>query len=579
MKKLYLFICIISLAFSQDSKLAVSILDFKGVDVEPKLLKACFSKLETSLIQSNRFTVIEKGQRDEILKEQRVQSSGICDEACAVEIGQLVGAEYLMLGNIIDLGGLYQIDIKIVDIEKGDVAQKVTREIEGKLKELLNGMEEASREIVRRIASGSDVPIMNQQGGILLQEKSYGQIEVESNPSGAVIMIDGVDKGFTPKLVDQIQVGTRSLMLIKPGYETLKKGVVVIKDKLSIISEVLIPKSGGITILSEPIGAIIYLNDEPKGKTPFSLDRLPINEYIVRLELENYELVTKRVTIQYNENITQKFELKPSPGFINLIASPAGATIKIEKRKYKTSKSGITKIPMKIGKYKVNLDKKGYESQSKSVIVEPGQSVALEMNLVKLPSGVSSNPDMGFLNVKNNIKGSKLKILGTGKVQDLPLEYFELKYGNYRLKSFMKGYESKSLTIDIVKQKTTNVEINLNKKLKSKALRYSVYFPGGGQLYAGHFQRSLIYALTTIGMSAMVGQSIANYSSDKDLMNQYYADYESASTSDKINQTWASYNDQVLTVNETKNKLILFSSALIGTWLINILDVYYYSAL
>ena len=98
-----IIIAILFLSFSQ-AQLAVSILDFKGEDVEDKVLRACYNQLEESLIESNRFTVIDKSQRDEILDEQKFQNSGMCDDECAVEIGQLVGAEYLMLGEIIGLG-------------------------------------------------------------------------------------------------------------------------------------------------------------------------------------------------------------------------------------------------------------------------------------------------------------------------------------------------------------------------------------------------------------------------------------------------------------------------------------------
>ena len=121
MKKLLTTIGLLSSIFAQDGKLAVSILDFTGEDVQDKVLRACYQQLETSLIESNRFTVIEKSQRDELLKEQEFQSSGICDEACAVEIGKMVGAEYLMLGEIIGFADLYQVNIKIINIEKGDV--------------------------------------------------------------------------------------------------------------------------------------------------------------------------------------------------------------------------------------------------------------------------------------------------------------------------------------------------------------------------------------------------------------------------------------------------------------------------
>ena len=44
-----------------------------------------------------------------------------------------------MLGEIIGFGDLFQVNIKIINIEKGDVAEKVTSQIEGGMFELLNG--------------------------------------------------------------------------------------------------------------------------------------------------------------------------------------------------------------------------------------------------------------------------------------------------------------------------------------------------------------------------------------------------------------------------------------------------------
>ena len=114
-----------------------------------------------------------------------------------------------MLGEIIDLEGLYQINIKIISIEKGDVAEKVTNQIEGKLKDLLNGMEDASREIVRRIASSSGaLPIDREPIQQTLQTddiKTYGQVEIITDPLGTNVLIDGLESGSTPLTLDKIE--------------------------------------------------------------------------------------------------------------------------------------------------------------------------------------------------------------------------------------------------------------------------------------------------------------------------------------------------------------------------------------
>ena len=72
--------------------------------------------------------------------------------------------------------------------------------------------------------------------------------------------------------------------------------------------------------------------------------------------------------------------------------------------------------------------------------------------------------------------------------QRLPMKYFELKYGTYMLKAYGEGLESERKKVNIARQKTTTLDINLKKKQKSKAIRYSLMFPGGGQFYEGSSQ-------------------------------------------------------------------------------------------
>lgn len=579
MRYFFLILSFLSIASSQDYKLVVSILDFKGTDVSEKILKASYQRLETSLIQSNRFTVVDKKERDEVLKEQAFQQSGLCDDECIVDLGKNLGAEYLVVGELIELPGFYQINIKILSVETGETTKKVTSDIEGGMKDLLNGIEEASREIVRQIASGGDANPIAQQPGITIAEKKYSSVFIESNPKGATVMVDGEDRGFTPIQIENIEVGTRSLMLIKPGYETLSKGIIVTDGEITNISEVLIPKTGSLTILSEPIGAMVYLENIPSGETPLDLKGLEVKDYIVDVELKNYRKKTLRVTVQYNQNTTQKFELEPLPGTVNAIIDPVTATVSISGVKYKSSGSGITKIALPTGKHTLEITNKGYLPQSRNVTIAPNQSIAIEVNLKKKPTGVSSNPDIGFLTVHSLNDDVKLKISRTPGVQELPLDYYELKYGVYNLKAFKKGFESKKVTATIRPQQTEKIEINLNKKTASKALKYSLYFPGGGQLYAGAYQRGLIYSITSIAMGAMIGQGFGTLKDEKDLMDQYYSNYQNAISSEVINSSWNVYNSQVKVVNDEQQQLLILSGVLASSWVLSLIDAYYLSGL
>ena len=69
--------------------------------------------------------------------------------------------------------------------------------------------------------------------------------------------------------------------------------------------------------------------------------------------------MTQRVTVQYNENTTQKFELEPLPGTVNAIIDPVTAVVTAYGKKYKSSGSGIIKITLPVGTHKLEIKNKG----------------------------------------------------------------------------------------------------------------------------------------------------------------------------------------------------------------------------
>jgi len=379
-KRFIFILTLIPYLFSQDGKLAISILDFTGEDVSDKLLRACYQKLETSLIESNRFTVIAKNQREQILEEMKFQSSGVCDEECAVEIGQLVGAEYLMIGEIIGFADLYQVNIKIVNIEKGDVVEKVTEEIEGKLPQLLKGMAESSREITRRIASGGE-QIVTQQPGMEIAQKKYGSIIVESNPSGATVLIDNVKKGSTPLELNNIEVGTRKLKLIKTGYVTINKGIIINEETPVNVSEVFILKTGDLTITSDPTESMVYLNGAYQGKTPYTIRELTIGDYNVTVSSENYHDENERVIVEYDRKNSKNFILQPKPGEVTIIVTPQEAKISVGYKKYNADADGIASIELPVGRHKIDFRLKGYEPVTKNVTLSANEKKSLEVQM------------------------------------------------------------------------------------------------------------------------------------------------------------------------------------------------------
>ncbi len=127
----------------------LAIVDFEGIGVSAQEARVLTNRLGTQMVQIGRYQVIERGQMEQILQEQDFQLTGCISNECAVEIGQLIGAQQMLAGSFGKLGTAYTIDMRIIDVETGRILKTTSYDIEGSINRLLSeGLEEA----VRRIA-------------------------------------------------------------------------------------------------------------------------------------------------------------------------------------------------------------------------------------------------------------------------------------------------------------------------------------------------------------------------------------------------------------------------------------------
>lgn len=96
-------------------------------------------RLRGELINTNKYTVLERSQMDEILKEQGFQQTGVCSEAsCIVEVGQLLAVHKMVGGSIGKVGKAYSINLKIIDVTTGKIERQVADDIKCSKEELVS---------------------------------------------------------------------------------------------------------------------------------------------------------------------------------------------------------------------------------------------------------------------------------------------------------------------------------------------------------------------------------------------------------------------------------------------------------
>jgi len=129
----------ISQAASQEThpikKLNVAVLDFVArAPVTPDEAATLSDVFTSQLIQTGEFEVLERNQIQALLKEQNFQQSGLCDQVeCIVETGKLLKVQRMFAGTVGRLGTLYNVNIRVINVETGKIELDRTRQYDGKI--------------------------------------------------------------------------------------------------------------------------------------------------------------------------------------------------------------------------------------------------------------------------------------------------------------------------------------------------------------------------------------------------------------------------------------------------------------
>jgi Mg-chelatase subunit ChlD len=90
-------------------------------------------QLILSLAKNRTFAAVERKNLQEILKEMELQMSGITDEANAVKVGRVLGAQMLLSSTMFDKGESFEIFLKLLRVETGEILSVTKLVVDKKL--------------------------------------------------------------------------------------------------------------------------------------------------------------------------------------------------------------------------------------------------------------------------------------------------------------------------------------------------------------------------------------------------------------------------------------------------------------
>ena len=125
---LRIFIVLVSIISLSLSQRTVAILDFEARGINSLEAATLTDRFTSEMVKTRAVRLVERNMVDEILTEQGFQQSGCTSDECAVEVGALLGVQFMISGSIGKLGDTYTIDAKMVSVETGatDESRNVT---------------------------------------------------------------------------------------------------------------------------------------------------------------------------------------------------------------------------------------------------------------------------------------------------------------------------------------------------------------------------------------------------------------------------------------------------------------------
>ena len=133
------------------------------------------------------------------------------------------------------------------------------------------------------------------------------KISINSNPSGAIIKINGKEVAKTPISIIELDPGNYTVSISFYLYEDFTKDLILEPGDTIDIAANLIQKAGAIDLTSiQPSSYILTGQDGKvayKGTTPSLLDKVNIGKYELMLKSEGYIALKKNITVLHKETL------------------------------------------------------------------------------------------------------------------------------------------------------------------------------------------------------------------------------------------------------------------------------------
>ena len=303
---IFLFCCLVwsNVAFA---KQRVAVLEFRGVGIEQQILFQLSDESRGGAREGlpvQEFDITSRENMKQMLEDMGKDLSA-CDVECEVELGRVVGADYVLSGTIFQAEGTYILTLKLHDTMSGSLLGQKRIQNTSQVQLFSQTYEVSKSMMVEKVAGAQ-------------QQNSGDMVSVTftSVPSGegVTVLVGGRPVCSKTPCTEKVPAGSREVQILRKEYfpwietRTLSAGGTVNADLKATFSTLSVDTS--------PVGLSLSLNG-----TPQAVENVIVQPGTHRIMVQDRCYIAEglELSLQANENKEYTIHPKARKSGVNVV--------------------------------------------------------------------------------------------------------------------------------------------------------------------------------------------------------------------------------------------------------------------
>ncbi len=132
--KIKILLFLVFLSYSVQAQKVVAVIDFEPINLGSGEALALSERFRTEIQSRDTFNVyIDRSSMETVLIEQGFQQTGCTSNECAVEVGEMLGAQEIIVGTVGLIGTTYSVNVRSIAVENGKILKTASRDFKGEI--------------------------------------------------------------------------------------------------------------------------------------------------------------------------------------------------------------------------------------------------------------------------------------------------------------------------------------------------------------------------------------------------------------------------------------------------------------